>query len=320
MQAMISHEYGELKLEEIDRPELEPDSVLVRVRAAAANPLDYHELRGTPYFARALMGFRKPKQSSRGVDAAGTVEAVGANVTEFQPGDDVFGSCRGAFGEYARGTEGKLAAKPAGLTFEAAAAMPVAGVTALQALRDRGAIQAGQRVLINGAAGGVGTFAVQIAKTFGAHVTGVCSGRNVDLVRSIGADDVVDYELDDFTRSEHSYDLILDTVGNRSLRELRRALKAKGTLVVIGGGGGRLLGPVAQLGRALLLSRFLRQNVNTLFAKIRKEDLVFLKELVDGGKLTPVIDRTYRLSEASDAIRYLEQGHARGKVVITVSP
>jgi NADPH:quinone reductase-like Zn-dependent oxidoreductase len=318
MKAFVSHKYGELAMEDIAKPELEPDRVLVRIRAAAANPLDYHEYRGTPLLARALMGIRKPKQSRRGVDAAGTVEAVGADVKELRAGDDVFGQCRGAFAEYARGTEETLVLKPAALTFEQAAAIPVAGVTALQALRNQGGIRAGQRVLINGAAGGVGTFAVQIAKTFGAHVTGVCSGPNVELVRSIGADEVVDYTVDDFTRSEHPYDLILDTVGNRSLRQLRRALTKKGTLVVVGGGGGRLLGPVAQLARALLLSRFVSQQVKALMAHIGKDDLNLLKELVEAGKLTPVIDRTYTLSEVPEAIRYLETKHARGKVVITV--
>ena len=239
-------------------------------------------------------------------------------MTELRPGDEVFGTCHGAFAEYVCGPELKFASKPARLSFAEAAAIPVAGVTALQALRDRGDLQAGQRVLINGAAGGVGTFAVQIAKALGADVTGVCSTRNLELVRSIGADHVVDYTVDDFTRNGHQYDLILDTVGNRSFRDLRRATTAKGTIVVAGGGGGRLFGPITQIVRALMLSPLVSQRVRVVMTNVRKEDLVFLKGLVDEGKVTPVIDRTYPLSEAAEAVRYLEGRHARGKVVITV--
>jgi NADPH:quinone reductase-like Zn-dependent oxidoreductase len=322
MQAIISSEYGSpdrLTLHELDKPAVDADGVLVRVRAASVNPFDWHEVRGEPYLIRVMgSGLRRPKSSRRGLDAAGTVEAVGENVREFRPGDEVFGSCRGAFAEYVLGTEGDFASKPARLTFEEAAAIPVAAVTALQGLRDRGGIQAGQRVLINGAAGGVGTFAVQIAKAFGADVTGVCSTRNMELVRSIGADHVVDYAVDDFTRNGQRYDLILDAVGNRSLRDIRRAVTAKGTLVIVGGGGGRLLGPLAQFARALVLSPFVGQRVLLVFTNVRKEDLVILKELVDDGNVTPVIDRAYPLSEAPEAIRYLEGRHARGKVVITV--
>jgi NADPH:quinone reductase-like Zn-dependent oxidoreductase len=321
MQAIVSTEYGSperLRLEEIDQPALEPDGVLVRMRAASVNPLDWHELRGDPYVGRLLMGLRSPKEARRGVDGAGVVEAVGDQVSEFRPGDEVFGRCRGAFADYVVAPAETLVAKPSRLSFEEAAAIPVAGVTALQALRDRGAVQPGQRVLINGAAGGVGTFAVQIAKTLGAHVTGVCSGRNVELVRSIGANEVVDYAVDDFTRSAQPYDLILDTVGNRSFRHLRRALTPTGTLVVVGGGGGRLFGPITQLVRALVLGRLVRQQVKPLMAAIRKADLLFLKELADDGKLTPVLDRTYPLRETADAVRYLEGGHARGKVVINI--
>jgi NADPH:quinone reductase-like Zn-dependent oxidoreductase len=249
---------------------------------------------------------------------AGHVEAVGKNVTQFRPGDEAFGGRAGAFAEYVRGREKNFAPKPAGLTFEQAAAIPIAGCTALQAFRDQGLLQPGQRVLINGAAGGVGTFAVQIAKGFGAHVTGVCSTRNVDMVGSIGADQVVDYTLEDFTRGGQRYDLILDAVGNRSLSHLRRALTPKGTLVLVGGAGGKLLGPLALLLRALVLSRFVGHPMLSFLAKLRKEDLVVLKELIEAGKVTPVIDRTYPLSDAPEAIRYLEAGHARGKVVITV--
>jgi NADPH:quinone reductase-like Zn-dependent oxidoreductase len=322
MQAIDSTEYGspeQLRLEEIDKPAPEPDGVLVRVRAASVNPLDWRLLRGEPYVGRLMgMGLRRPADTRTGVDAAGTIEAIGENVTDFQPGDEVFGRCDGAFAEYALCSGETLIAKPARLTFEEAAAIPVAGVTALQALRDRGAVQAGQRVLINGAAGGVGTFAVQIAKSFGAHVTGVCSTRNVELVRSIGADEVVDYTVDDFSRTKQPYDVILDTVGNRSLRHLRRALTPRGTLVIVGGGGGRVLGPVSQMVRALVLARFVRQQVKPMMAKILKADLLLLKELVDEGKLTPVVDRTYPLRETAEAVRYLEGRHARGKVVITV--
>jgi NADPH:quinone reductase-like Zn-dependent oxidoreductase len=322
MQAIVSTKYGSperLRLEETDKPALEPDGILVRVRAASVNPLDWHVLRGEPYVGRLMgMGLTRPSDTRRGVDTSGTIEAVGENVADFQPGDEVFGRCTGAFAEYTLGSGETLVAKPARLTFEEAAAIPVAGVTALQALRDRGAVQAGQRVLVNGAAGGVGTFAVQIAKAFDAHVTGVCSARNVELVRSIGADDVVDYTVNDFSRTEQLYDLILDTVGNRSFKDLRRALSPNGTLVIVGGGGGRLLGPITQMVRALVLARFVRQHVKPMMAQIRKADLVFLKELVDDGKLTPVLDRMYPLRETAEAVRYLEGGHARGKVVITV--
>ncbi|MHB8643622.1 MAG: NAD(P)-dependent alcohol dehydrogenase [Gaiellaceae bacterium] len=309
MQAIVSHKYGELKLDEIDKPELEPDRVLVRIRAAAVNPLDYHEVRGKPYFARAFLGLTKPKQSRRGVDAAGIVEAVGENVTELHPGDEVFGQCRGAFAEYARGTEESLVAKPERLTFEQAAAITVAGVTALQALRDVGGIKSGQRVLVNGASGGVGTFAVQIAKAFGASVTGVCSTRNVELVRSLGADHVVDYTADDFTRSGERYDVIVNAVDSRSTRDLKRALAPSGTLVVVAGSLRQIFG-------AMLLRRFRRQRILGFIADVTKERLDTLKELVDAGKVTPVIDRTYPLRETPEAIRYVEAGHARGKVVV----
>jgi NADPH:quinone reductase-like Zn-dependent oxidoreductase len=311
MQAIVSHQYGDLKLEEIDKPEIDADRVLVRVRAASVNPLDYHELRGTPYFARAILGLRRPKQSRRGVDAAGTVEAVGANVTEFAPGDEVFGLCRGAFAEYVRGTEESIVAKPANITFEQAAAIPVAGATALQALRDLGGIEAGQRVLINGAAGGVGTFAVQIAKALGAEVTGVCSTRNLELVRSIGADHVVDYTAEDFTRSGQRYDLIVNVIAGRSTRDLRRALATDGTLVFVAAS-------MRQMVASMVLRRFRSQKIVGFIAKTTKERLLFLKELIETGKVTPVIDRTYSLSEVPEAIRYLETHHARGKVVITV--
>jgi NADPH:quinone reductase-like Zn-dependent oxidoreductase len=311
MQAIVSHKYGELSLEQIDMPELDADRVLVRVRAASVNPLDYHELRGKPYFARILLGLRRPKNTRRGVDAAGTVEAIGADVKEFAPGDEVFGMCRGAFAEYVRGTDDSLVAKPANITFDQAATIPVAGVTALQALRDLGGIDTGQRVLINGAAGGVGTFAVQIAKVLGAEVTGVCSTRNVELVRSIGADHVVDYTAADFTRNGERYDLIVNVVAGRSTRDLRRALAADGTLVLVSASLRQMLGSV-------LLRRFRRQKVVGFIAKPTKERLLALTELVETGQVTPVIDRTYPLRELPEAIRYLETKRARGKVVITV--
>lgn len=321
MQAIGNSEYGspdDLKLLEIDRPALDDDGVLVRVRAAAVNPYDWHLTRGLPYIVRASEGFRRPKRAVRGVDMAGHVEAVGKNVTHVQPRDEVFGWGRfGALAEYERCGENTCVTKPAGLSFEQAAAIPMAGCTALQALRDKGQLQPGQRVLINGAAGGIGTFSVQIAKALGGDVTGVCSTRNVDLVRSLGADQVVDYTVDDFTRGKR-YDLVIDLVGNRSLLSLRRALAPKGTLVLVGGGGGNWVGPLTLPLKAVVLSRFVGQRMLLLLAKFRKDDLVFLTELIEAGKVTPVIDRTYPLSEAPEAIRYVEAGHARGKVVVTV--
>jgi NADPH:quinone reductase-like Zn-dependent oxidoreductase len=323
VKAIVGTEYGSpdaLELQEIDTPVLEDDRVLVRVRAASVNPYDWHLMRGLPYLVRvAGGGLRRPKVPVLGVDVAGQVEAVGADVTEFKPGDEVFGSGAGTFAEYTRGRERNFVPKPAGITFEQASAVAAAGCTALQALRDRGRIQAGQRVLVNGAAGGVGTFAVQLAKEFGAEVTGVCSTRNVDMVRSIGADRVVDYTSDDFTRSGERYDLIVDNVGNRSLSDLRRVMTPKGTLVIVGGGAeGRWLGPLLLPLRAMALSRFVGQRLLPLLAKVTKADLLFLGDLLAAGKLTPVIDRTYSLAETPEALRYLEAGHAQGKVVITI--
>ena len=322
MKAIVNNEYGSpdgLELQEIDKPVVEGDDVLVRVRASSVNPFDWHAMRGLPYLVRLTEGLRRPSRRVPGVDVAGQVEAVGGNVTEFRPGDEVFGVKGGAFAEYiCAGKNNFLVPKPAGLTFEQAAAVPVAGTTALQALRDKGGIEPGQRVLINGAAGGVGTFAVQIAKAFGADVTAVCSTSKLDLVRSLGADQVVDYTQQDFTGSGQRYDLILDAVGNRSLSDLRRALNPKGTLVIVGGGGGNWLGPLALPFRALLVSRFVGQRLLLLLAKNSKEDLLALKELIEAGKVTPVIGRTYQLSEAPEAIRYLEAGHAEGKTVIAV--
>jgi len=326
MKAIVYYKYGSpdvLQCEEIEKPTPGDDEVLIKVRAASANPLDWHPIRGEPYIVRAMTGLRKPKATRPGVDLAGQVEAVGRNVTQFQPGDEVFGASHGTFAEYVCAGENKLVLKPASLTFEQAAAVPVAALTALQGLRDKGRIRPGQKVLINGAAGGVGTFAVQIAKSFGAHVTGVCSTRNVDMVRSIGADHVIDYTRENFTQTGQLYDLILDNVGNRSLSDCRRVLTSKGILVLNSGGSlgasdGRWIGPLARLLKALLLSQFVSQNLVTFLASENKQDLVILKELIEANKLTPVIDRCYTLSEAPEAIRYLEEGHARGKVVITV--
>jgi NADPH:quinone reductase-like Zn-dependent oxidoreductase len=283
----------------------------VRIRAASANPYDWHFMRGKPYFTRLMFGLLKPKAHGLGADLAGEVEAVGKAVTRFHPGDAVFGEAAGAFAEYTCVPERWLAPKPANLTFEQAAAVPMGGVTALQGLRDSGKIQAGQKVLILGASGGVGTFAVQIAKSFGAEVTGVCSTRNVERVRKIGADHVVDYTREDFTRGATRYDLLLDTVGSRSLRECRRVLQPKAVYVHVGGRMARVL--------ALpIVSPFVSQTLAQLIAKRNKDDLEILKGLIEAGKVTPVIDRTYPLSDVPAAIGYLEEGHARGKIVITV--
>lgn len=322
MRAITYTEYGPpdvLQLTEVAKPAPKDDEVLIRIRAASVNPLDWHYMRGTPYFIRIGGGLRRPKSGRLGVDAAGQVEVVGKNVAHFKPGDEVFGACKGAFAEYACASEGRVALKPANLTFEQAAAVPIAGLTALQGLRDAGQIKAGQKVLINGASGGVGTFAMQIARSFGAEVTGVCSTRNVEMVRSIGADQVIDYTLEDFTKSQHQFDMIFDAVGNRSLSDCRRALTTKGTLVFIGGPDkGRWLGPVKGLLKVGVLSPFVSQKLRPFGAHLSKADLTVLRELLETGKVTPIIDRTYPLGDIPEAIRYLEEGHARGKVVITV--
>jgi NADPH:quinone reductase-like Zn-dependent oxidoreductase len=321
MKAIVYRRYGSpdvLQCEEIEKPTPGDGEVLIKVRAASVNPFDWHFMRGTPYFVRAIAGLRKPKITGLGVDVAGQVEAVGRNVTELKPGDEVFGGCRGAFAEYVCTSASALVTKPRNVTFEQAASVPVAAYTALQALRDKGHTQAGQKVLINGAAGGVGTFAVQIAKSFGADVTGVCSTRNVDMVRSIGADRVIDYTQADFTKSGQRYDVILDAVGNHSLSAFRRVLNPGGTYIMVGGSGGPWIGPLARSIRAFVLSRFVSQNFLGVLAKGSKEDLTIMRQLMEVGKVTPVIDRRYRLSEVPEAIRYLEEGHARGKVVITL--
>ena len=323
MRAIVYHEYGSadvLGLHEIDRPVVEDDEVLVRVRAASANPADWHFMRGLPFIMRPQAGLGKPKNSVLGRDVAGQVEAVGKDVTRFRPGDEVFANVEmGGFAEYTCVSEGSLVLKPANLTFEQAAAVPLAALTALQGLRDTGQLQPEQKVLIIGASGGVGTFAVQLAKSFGAHVTAVCSTRNVELVRSLGADHVIDYTQEDFTQSGQAYDLIFQLAGTRSPSDCRRALTSKGTLVLSSGeSDGRWIGPVDRIIKAALLSPFVSQRLGSFLAKPNRDDLQFLKELIEAGELTPVIDRTYSLSEVSEAIRYLEAGHARGKVVITV--
>ena len=323
MKAIVYRAYGSpdvLKLEDVERPTPADNEVLVKVHAASVNPLDWHYMRGTPYIVRMDAGLRKPKVTRLGVDYAGTVEAVGKNVTQFKPGDEVFGGRSGAFAQYLAAREDRaIVLKPANLTFEQAASVPVAAVTALQALRDKGKIQPGQKVLINGASGGVGTFAVQIAKSFGADVTGVCSTRNVDMVRSIGADHVIDYTREDFIQSGQRYDLILDMVGNHSLLEYRRVLNPKGIFVVVGGpSNGNWIGPLAGPIQAFLLSPFVSQTFVPFLAQLNKEDLTVLRDLIQAGKVTPVIDRRYSLTEIPAAIRYLEEGHARGKVVISL--
>jgi NADPH:quinone reductase-like Zn-dependent oxidoreductase len=322
MKAILYKSYGSpevLRCEEVQKPTPGNDEVLIKVRAASVNPLDWHLMRGEPYVMRPMTGFRQPKDPRLGVDLAGEVEAVGTGVTRFQPDDAVFGSSGGAFAEYVCAREKELALKPANLTFEQAAAVAVAGLTALQGLRDRGRVQPGQKVLINGAAGGVGTFAVQIAKSFGADVTGVCGTPNVDMVRSIGADRVVDYTREDFTRSGQQYDLIFDCVGNHSLPRCRRVLTRQGTYIMVAGSRRRWIAPFPRAIAALLLSRFVSQNLFMMLAKISAEDLVVMGKLMQSGQVTPVIDRCYRLSDVPEAIRYLEEGHTRGKVVITVN-
>ena len=322
MKAAVYSRYGPpdvVQIKEVEKPVPTDNEVLIKVRAASVNPLDWHFMRGTPYFVRIMTGLRKPKDKRLGVDVAGQVEAVGRNVTQFKPGDEVFGSCRGALAEYVCTSESALVTKPNNVTFEQAASAPLAALTALQGLREKGQIQPGQKVLINGAAGGVGTFAVQIAKSFGADVTGVCSTRNVGMVRSIGANQVIDYTQEDFTKSGQRYDLILDSVGNHSLLACRRVLTPKGIYIAVGGPSGPwMIGPLARAITAPVLSRFVSQKLVMVLTRRSKEDLSIMQELLEAGKVTPVIDRSYPLSEVPEAIRYLEEGHARGKVVITL--
>ncbi len=324
MKAIVQDRYGSpdvLQLREVDKPMPAHNEVLVRVHAAAVNARDWHVMRGDPYVARLALGFGAPRVRIRGTDFAGRVQAVGRDVKRFRPGAEVFGEFDGAFAEYVCVPDAVVEPKPANLTFEQAAAMPLAANTALMGLRDAARVQPGQHVLVNGASGGVGTFAVQIAKAFGADVTGVCSTRNTELVGMLGADHVIDYTRDDFTHSGRRYDVVFDLVGNRSLTDCRRVLTPTGALILSGGGvsdGGSLLGPVGLIIRGQLMSRFVRHRLVVLTAKPSKENLAVLRELAESGQVTPVIDRAYPLIGTPDAIRYLEEEHARAKVVITV--
>jgi NADPH:quinone reductase-like Zn-dependent oxidoreductase len=321
VKAIVSRSYGSpdvFCLEDVDKPTVTDEGMLVRVQATSVNALDWHLLRGKPYMARASEGFRKPKTTVLGVDVAGVVEAVGENVTHVRVGDKVFGSRTGAFAEYVSGRI--LVPMPANLTFEEAAAVPVAGQTALQGLRDKGMLQAGQHVLIDGAGGGVGTFAVQIAKAFGAEVTAVTNSKSLDLVRSIGADHVVDYTQEDYTRGGPRYDLILDIGGRHSIAAVRRALAADGTAVVVAPGPGDWIGPITRVVGAALTSRFNRKKVRPFLSQAKRDDLLVLKELIESGTVTPVVDRTFPLERVADAVRYVEAGRVRGKVVISVVP
>lgn len=323
MKAITQDRYGSpdvLRLEEIGKPQIGEGQVLVRVRAAGVDPGVWHVLTGVPYLMRILgLGLRGPKTRVAGTDFAGEVEVVGSDVTHFQPGDEVYGGCRGAFAEFACARADKIALKPKNLSFDEAAAVPTSALTALQGLRDRGQLKAGHSVLIIGAAGGVGSFAVQIAKALGAEVTGVCSTSKVELVRSLGADAVIDYTREDFADGRRNYDLILDTAGNRSLSLLRQALTPRGALVIVGGEeGGRWLSGIDRQLRALLLSPFVSQNLRPMLAAFGSDDLELLKGLIEAGKVMPVIDRTYPLGQAAEAVRHLERRHARGKIVLTV--
>jgi len=322
MKAIIQQKYGSpdvLQLMEVDKPILNDNDVLLRVHAAGVNWADWAMMRGVPYLFRMMFGgLRGPKAAIRGTDVAGTLEAVGKNVRQWHPGDEVFGWCEGAFAEYVCAGEDQFAPKPACMTFEQAAAVPMVGCVALQALRDAGQVQPSLKVLINGASGGIGTFGVQIARSFGADVTGVCSTRNVDMVRSLGADHIIDYTQEDFTRNGQRYDVILDIAGNHSLSDCRRALTASGTLISSSGEPSRWIGPMARILWARVLSLFVHQRLPLFVAMRNQADLVVLKQLIESGKVRPVIDRTYALSEAPAAIEYVGNRHCRGKVVVSV--
>jgi len=320
MKAIIYEQYGPpdvLQLSNVAKPTPVDNEILIKVRAASVNPLDWHFMRGDPFFIRLMLGLRKPKDIRMGVDVAGVVEAAGKNVTQFKPGDAVFGACRGAFAEFACAKEDQVVLKPAGISFEAAAAVPIAAITALQGLRDKGHIQPGQKVLIDGASGGVGTFAIQIAKAFGTEVTAVCSTRNLDRARSLGADHVIDYTREDFTQSGRHYDLILAANAYHSIFDYRRALSEDG-ICVTSGGQATFQSLILNSFLSLSLSLFGRRKFCGMLAKMKKKDLAFLKDLLDAGKVAPVIDRRYPLNGVIEAIQYLEEGHAQGKVVITV--
>ena len=321
MKGVVYSSYGSpdvLRLEETDRPEVGEDEVEIRVRAASVNPYEWHFMRGEPLPMRARAGWRRPKDPRIGVDMAGVVSAVGRSVTGFKPGDEVFGAGKGAFAEYGIAPEHHLAHKPVNVSFEQAAAVPIAAFTAIQGLRDCARIQSGQKVLINGAAGGVGTYAVQLAKMWGADVTAVCSTPNVEMVGSIGADQVIDYTKDDFTQGPDRYDLVFDMIGNHSLSECRRVLASDGTFVMIGGRAGRWFRPIDRVLLIAAVSRFVSQTMLTCSASWSKDDLLLMQQLMETGQVVSVIDRTYPLNQVPDAIRYVEAGHARGKVVITI--
>jgi NADPH:quinone reductase-like Zn-dependent oxidoreductase len=324
MQALVHERYGPpaavLTLGEVERPTIGDDGILVRVRASSANAMDWHLVRGAPFLARISEGLLRPKQTTPGVDVAGVVEAVGRDVTELQPGDEVFGARDGAMAEYVAGRLRNFVRKPGNITFEQAAAIPVAAITALQGLRDQGHVKAGQRVLVLGAGGGVGSFTVQIAKAFGATVTATTSTPNLETVRSIGADEVVDYTIEDVTRSGRRFDLVLDVGGYASLGALRRVVAGSGRIVVVGAGKATIVQIVARIIEGKLRSRLRGDQIHVFLAKITRDDLLVLADLAAAGKITPVIDRTYPLAEAGQAIRYVETGQARGKVVITVTP
>ncbi len=321
MKAVVNRCYGSpdvLTLEDIEKPSPADDEVLVKVHAAAVNPYDWHGMRGSPFIMRLGSGLGSPKEIRFGADFAGAVEAVGKNVTKFKPGDRVFSAGAGAFAEYLTVRENRIALIPDDVSFEDAASLPIAAITALQALRDKGKIEPGQKVLINGASGGVGTFAVQIAKSMGAEVTGVCSTRNVEMVRSLGADHVIDYKKEDYTEGGEQYDVIVDMVGNHSLSENRSVMSPAGRFVIIGGSKGDWLGPLMGPLKAMVMNPFVDQEMGLMIARIDGDDLAELAKLMERGELSVVIDRRYSLSEVPDAIRYSEEGHARGKIIITL--
>ena len=322
MKAIVQDGFGApdvLQLREVERPQPGEGDVLVRVHAASVNPADWYAMMGTPWIARPQMGLRRPRSNRVGLDVAGVVAAVGGGVTRLKPGDEVFGAGTGTLAEYTAVPEAGLVLKPANVSFEQAAAVPVAGLTALQGLRDKGRVRPGQQVLINGASGGVGTFAVQLAKAFGAEVTGVCSTRNVDQTRSLGADRVIDYTREDFTRTDRRYDLLLDVAGSRPWSACRRVLTPEGTLVLVGAPkGNRLLGPLGHILQVRLASLRASQRMTFFISKARNEDLTALREQLEAGTVTPVVERSYALADAADAFRYLGEGHAQGKLVVTV--
>lgn len=322
MKGLVARCYGApdvLTLEQVAKPTPADDQLLVKVHVAALNPLDWHTMRGSPYLMRLSSGLGAPKDVRVGVDFAGTVESVGKSVTRFKPGDEVFGGADGAVAEYVVVRESRaVTLKPANVTFEQAASVPIAAITALQGLRDKGEIKAGQKVLINGASGGVGTFAVQLAKHYGAEVTGVCSTRNVELVRSLGADHVIDYSKDDFTQGSEQYDLILDNVSNRSLSDVRRVLKPTGHLIIVGAEKGDWIAPLLPVIKAMAVAPFVDQKMGFFIAQLEQNDLKFLGDLMQAGQLTSVIDRRYAFDDAAKAMEYLEAGRARGKVLVNI--